>query len=308
MFNLQTKLSQLRQLLTQPVNHSLLVKELILLKENQPKETLNLKDFTDWLTIRNRSPQTVKVYSKALQQFKQPITTENIRSYLKANLKYQPNTLKITKQAFSSYAKFAKLEIEWDLIQGIIPKQQTKYFITINQAELTQLKAVKTERTQATHQRNNLILDFLFYSGLRVSELTKVKHSDYQNKLLKVHGKGNKIRFVFIPEFLEPYLKTNCSDYLFTNSKNKPFSDLLIRQIIQKRAKLSNLPKHLTPHSFRRSFATWLNNNRTSLTTIQKLLGHSQITTTADYIHNNYETLYADYSKWRTASYENQTN
>ena len=61
------------------------------------------------------------------------------------------------------------------------------------------------------------------------------------------------------------------------------------------------IKKKITPHTFRRSFATLLNSRKCNLTTIQKLLGHSHITTTANYIHNSYEELYADYSRlWKT--------
>jgi site-specific recombinase XerD len=73
--------------------------------------------------------------------------------------------------------------------------------------------------------------------------------------------------------------------------------------MICQRTKLTNFKKWITPHSFRRSFATLLNNRGCKLTTIQKLLGHSNIETTAQYIHNDYNTLYADYSKlWKNES------
>lgn len=271
------------------------------------QNTLNLTAYTHWLQERNRSVKTLEIYLKALKLFSlnfSEITTETIRAYLKTNLtKYQPNTLKIFKQALSSYSKFAKLEIEWDKIQGIIPKTQSRYFVTIDPEDLAKLKVARTEKSLQTYQRNNLILDFLFYSGLRVSELVNLKHSDWQGKLLKVHGKGNKVRFAFVPDFLVKYFQPNSDDYLFTNGKDKPLSDLLVRQVIQKKARLAEIEKKLTPHSFRRSFATWLNNNGTALTTIQKLLGHSQITTTADYVHNDYETLFKDYSKmWKNTT------
>ncbi|CAG8737024.1 10151_t:CDS:1, partial [Ambispora leptoticha] len=89
----------------------------------------------------------------------------------------------------------------------------------------------------------------------------------------------------------------NNSDYFFLNSRGKPIKAEYIRNMINLRTKQAGIKKLITPHTFRRSFATLLNNNGTQLTTIQKLLGHSHITTTASYIHNDYETLFADYSK-----------
>jgi len=73
-----------------------------------------------------------------------------------------------------------------------------------------------------------------------------------------------------------------------------------IQRIIRIRTEKSGLNKLITPHSFRRSFATLLNSKKCNLTTIQKLLGHSDINTTAAYIHNDYQAIYDDYSKlWK---------
>jgi integrase/recombinase XerD len=261
----------------------------------------NLNNYINWLKDRNRSPNTIKIYLQHLQQFNQPITTDNIRNFLKENItKYQPNTLKLYRQSLSSYAKFQRLEIDWTRINGIIPKMARRFFSTLNQIELRQLKRTRYEKSLATYQRNNLILDFLFYSGLRVSELVNIRHSDWQGKSLRVHGKGNKVRQVFFPPFLVKYFNPTNPNYIFTNLKGRPLSTLVIRQIIQQRIKKAGWDKPITPHSFRRSFATLLHNKGTHLTTIQQLLGHDSIQTTEKYIHNDYDTLYADYSKlWK---------
>ncbi|CAI2199773.1 15113_t:CDS:1, partial [Funneliformis geosporum] len=74
-----------------------------------------------------------------------------------------------------------------------------------------------------------------------------------------------------------------------------PIKAEYIRAMINLRTRKAGINKLITPHSFRRSFATLLNNQGCNLTTIQKLLGHSHITTTAAYIHNDYDTLFKDY-------------
>ena len=151
------------------------------------------------------------------------------------------------------------------------------------------------------NQRNNLILDFLFYTGIRASELVNIKHCDYQNNMLRIHGKGNKIRYVFLPDFLAKYFHSNKKDFLFKTRKNNPLTIIQLRKIIVQKSKKASIQKNISPHTFRRSFATILHNKGVQLTTIQKLLGHSHITTTAQYIHDDYATLYADYSKlWRS--------
>jgi len=140
------------------------------------------------------------------------------------------------------------------------------------------------------------MLDFLLYTGLRVKELVNIRHSDYRNEQLRILGKGNKIRYVFVPEFLVKYFN-HSSDYLFLTRKGNKLKDTQVRTIINRKTERAGIKKKITPHTFRRSFATLLNNKGCNLTTIQKLLGHSHITTTAQYIHNDYETLYDDYSK-----------
>lgn len=266
---------------------------------------LDLINYLNWLEERNKSKTTIQNYLRFLKQFWQDkeITTESIREFLKDNLnKYQPNSLKIIRYATSSYTKFAKINIDWEWIKGIIPKTQRKCFATLSIEELEQLKTIRSERNKNTYLRNNLIFDFLFFSGLRVSELVNINHSDWdaKNESLKVHGKGNKVRYVFLPPQLIKYMENNNNDYLFTNLKKQPLKPLVISQIIQQRVKKAGFNKLITPHSFRRSFATWMHRKGSHLTTIQFLLGHDSITTTERYIQTDRDTLYADYSKlWK---------
>ncbi|MEG7978677.1 MAG: tyrosine-type recombinase/integrase [Mollicutes bacterium UO1] len=96
----------------------------------------------------------------------------------------------------------------------IIPKIQPKLFPTIDCKELERLKNVPNQTNKNNNERDRLILDFFFYTGLRINELVNIRHCDYQNKSLKVHGKGNKFRFIPIPDFLTKYFK-NGDNYLF---------------------------------------------------------------------------------------------
>lgn len=266
---------------------------------------LDLINYTKWLEERNKAKTTVQNYLKFLKQFWQHgnISTQSIRDFLKENItKYQPNSLKVFRYSVSSYAKFAKIIVDWEWIKGIIPKTQRKCFAILSIEELEQLKNIRSERNRITYLRNNLIFTFLFFSGLRVSELVNIRHCDWDAKTenLKVHGKGNKVRYVFLPPFLLEHFKENSNNYFFTNLKQEKLCSLVIRQIIQQRLKASGITKLITPHSFRRSFATHLHNNGTRLTTIQFLLGHDSITTTEKYIQTDRDTLFADYSKlWK---------
>ncbi len=174
---------------------------------------------------------------------------------------------------------------------------QRKFFATIKESELKQLKLAKVEKNPLIHQRNNLLLDFLLYSGLRINELVSVKHPDWQGQQLRILGKGNKVRFVLLPEFLTIHFNSNSADYLFTNQRGNPIKAEYIRWLLKVRTEKAEIKKKITPHTFRRSFATLLYQNGAQLLTIQKLLGHASVQTTEKYIQNDFDYIYQDYSK-----------
>jgi site-specific recombinase XerD len=148
------------------------------------------------------------------------------------------------------------------------------------------LKQTQTKTNQKTNDRNKLILDFLFYTGLRVNELINIRHSDYQNKLLRIHGKGNKVRFVLLPEFLTQHFDPYSKSYLFLTRNGKKLTKGQIRRNIVRKTRQAKIEKVISPHTFRRSFATNLYNRKGRLDTIQKQLGHASLDTTLGYIHN----------------------
>ena len=267
----------------------------------------NLTKYQLWLQEQNITPQTIRNYSWTLKQYgSQSLTTTNISQFLKNNsAKYQAWTIRNQKNALKSYCQFQQKFIDWRIIKRVIPTIQPKFYITINSQELERLKTTRLEQSQAIYQRNNLILDLLFYSGLRISELTNLRHSDWTGNSLRVWGKGNKVRYVFLPEFLVKLIDPYSKDYLFTNSRGKPIKAEYIRWLLKERTLRAQIKKKITPHTFRRSFATLLNSKGARLTTIQKLLGHSNLETTAGYIHNSWEELYLDYSRlWKSPSKE----
>jgi len=277
-------------------------------KGYQPKtmtwnETNNLK-YQAWLQDKNLAPTTIRCYLDTLAQFNQAFTTQGVKTYFLQNQKtYQPTTLKTKQYALNSYLKFQQLKIEWEKIARLIPKVQKKFFTTLKEQELTKLKQARVEKSHQVHQRNNLILDFLFYSGLRINELVHIKHQDWETNQLKVHGKGNKVRYVFLPGFLVKHLNPTKPDYLFLNQRGNPIQAEYIRWLLKERSKKADLSKNITPHTFRRSFATLLYQKGAQLMTIQKLLGHSSVQTTEGYIQNDWDYLYGDYSRlWREPS------
>jgi len=266
---------------------------------------MNLNKYLNYLKNKKLSPNTITIYQTVISRYyHNSLTTENITKFIKKLAKNkEPATCQLYLASLISYSKYLKTyeSINWDQIKNFIPKKFRKFFTTIGEEELELLKSARFEKNEIIYRRNNLILDFLFYSGIRVSELVNVKHRDWSDNSLRIHGKGNKVRHVLLPPFLVEYIRPGAKGYLFTNKNGKRIWTDKVREIISKRTKLAGIKKWVSPHTFRRSFATLLNSRKCNLTTIQKLLGHSNLETTAQYIHNDYETLYEDYSKlWKS--------
>ena len=247
-------------------------------------------------TVRNYH-YVVKKYLKIIKDF----TTANLKTYIKKSLNsLSPTTCQENLNILLLYTKYCQIKkIKKEEITRIIPKSQSRFFPTITFFELQQLKKARFEKQEIIWQRNNFILETLFYTGVRVSELVNLRHSDYDynSKMLKIFGKGNKYRWVFIVPWLQEKFNPQSKDYVFKNQLKTKIWRHYITGVIHQRTILAGIKKNLTAHSFRRSFATVLNNNGAKLTSIQKFLGHARLETTANYIHNDYETLYQDYSK-----------
>lgn len=264
---------------------------------------MNLQKYRTWLKNKQLAHSTINLYSTIAKKYQdQVLNTPNLQQIISQGLtKYEPSYLILTREILKSYSQFKKIgKINWEKITKLIPLVQKKFFATLSEEELEQLKKVRFEKKEEIWTRNNLILDFLFYTGIRVSELVNLKHSDWENNHLKILGKGNKRRYVLLAPWLIEKINPYSKEYLFTNCQGEKLTREYIVRLIRKRTLLATIKKKITPHTFRRSFATLLNEKGAKLTTIQKLLGHSQITTTAHYIHNSYEEVYRDYSRlWK---------
>lgn len=148
--------------------------------------------------------------------------------------------------------------------------------------------------------RDRAMLETLYASGLRVSELTGVKERDilFDEGIIRVFGKGSKERIVPIGssalEFIKQYLSevrfhiknsNKNAEELFLNSRGGKLSRMGIWKIIDKYVKMTNIEKNVHPHTFRHSFATHLLEGGADLRAVQEMLGHSDISTTQIYTH-----------------------
>ena len=148
--------------------------------------------------------------------------------------------------------------------------------------------------------RNRAILETLYGSGLRVSEIINLSLSNlfFKESIIQVTGKGNKQRLVPMGQVSKKYLKiyikeirkfqkidSQCQDLLFLNRNGSGLTRQMIFTLIRSLASKARIKKKISPHTFRHSFATHLLENGADLRTIQVLLGHESITTTEIYTH-----------------------
>ena len=152
--------------------------------------------------------------------------------------------------------------------------------------------------------REALLLEFLYATGVRVSELCNVKIKDisFSDKSILILGKGEKERYVYFGSKLEtllklyvkearPFFEREKNDYLFLNDSGGQLHDRRVRTILDNLLKKSCADFHISPHMLRHSFATHMLNNGADLKTVQELLGHTDLSTTQIYTHISNERL-----------------
>lgn len=153
-------------------------------------------------------------------------------------------------------------------------------------------------------QRDRLILEMLYATGVRVGELVNVKISDIDlsRRIILILGKGNKEREVTYGEYCDEILRLYLSDgykklntknetYLFLNNNGRVITERGVRYVLDQIIKKTSLNKSISPHVLRHSFATHLLNEGCDLLTVQKLLGHESISATQIYTHVSTERL-----------------
>ena len=282
-------------------------------------------EFLDYISYEKKySDYTEKNYELDLFKYFEYLDKNNL-NYLTVKYKDVSNfTLFLAKQNYksttinridSSVRSFYNyLELE-EKINGNpfkaasnlkVPKRLPNYFKY--DEYLTMISVIDKDDYE---YRNRLILEMLFATGLRVSELSniKIKDIDFSEREIKIMGKGSKERFVFYNKecanVLDSYLK-ECrskllngkdSEYLFINHLGDKLTDRGIRLIIDKIVKKSCIKSKVSPHTFRHTFATMLLNEGCNIKSVQELLGHSSLGTTGIYTHLTNDEVRLAYMK-----------
>lgn len=190
------------------------------------------------------------------------------------------------------------------------PKKEKKIPKFINYNNMEEILNVPNIKTKEG-QRERVILEVLYASGVRVSELVNIKlrDIDFSNKNILILGKGSKERLVsfgdYALEYINLYLKEGRkllldgvkSDYLIVGKKSEKLTTRRVEQIIDDIIKKTSIKLNITPHMFRHTFATHLLDNGCDLLVVQELLGHASLSSTEIYTHVSNEHLREVYLK-----------
>ena len=194
----------------------------------------------------------------------------------------------------------------FNLINGVKKEKKLPRYFEYN--ELEELFNIIDSDT-LLGQRDLLILEMLYATGVRVGELVNIKVNDINlsDKKIKILGKGNKERIVaygsycenILHKYLNSYKKLNKNNinYLILNSNGNKITERGVRYILNQIINKTTLNKKISPHMIRHSFATHLLNNGCDLLTVQFLLGHESIKATQIYTHVSTERLKEVYYK-----------
>tara|TARA_B100000575_G_scaffold175844_1_gene140970 strand:- start:3111 stop:4007 length:897 start_codon:yes stop_codon:yes gene_type:complete len=274
-----------------------------------------LKDFKNYLKLeRGLSLNSIESYEYDLNSFinfliknninDTPLSckTETIKNYLYKS--FSEKKSRSQARSISSIKSFFNYLIFEGLIKNSpvtnidSPKLEKKLPEVLTEKEIKELiNSIDTDK--GFGQRNKTIVEILYGTGIRVSELINLKLSNifFNENLIKIIGKGRKERFVPLGNIalneIKSYLiyrnKLNInSDYLdvlFLNRYGRKLTRSMIFKIIKDASISINLNKKISPHTLRHSFATHLIKNGADLRTIQLILGHESITTTEIYTH-----------------------
>lgn len=268
---------------------------------------------------KNYSDYTITNYSIDIEEFYIFLKKENItrlqdvdykilRKYLNymTENKYSNKTISRKLSSLRTFFKYlVKKEIINDNPMILIsnPKEEKKLPKYLNYGEIEKILEIPNKET-TLGLRNACILEILYSTGIRVSELVnlKIRDIDFYNKKIRVLGKGNKERIVLFgnrcENLLERYIKESRAvlnkkkvEYLFLNNFGQNISVRSIENIIDKIEKEACLKFSISPHVFRHTFATHLLDNGADLNSVKELLGHENLNTTAIYTHVSNERL-----------------
>ncbi len=275
-----------------------------------------IEEFCNYLKYeRNYSENTIQGYYKDIIEFNSrcknifSITDDEINdyiAYLKQEKSISNSSINRKLSALKSFYNYLHLKdkINYNPLKDIKTLKKDAnlpHFLSEDEVKKI-LEAVN--RDDEIGIRNNLIIELLYATGIRVNELVSIKLEDinFYDRLIKINGKGNKQRIVpygsYCKKALDKYLndaypilnKKN-TKYLILNKNGDALSTRYIREILNNLVLEAGINKHISPHVLRHSIATHLLNRGSDLVSVKELLGHESLNTTGIYTHVTTEQL-----------------
>ena len=290
-----------------------------------------IKDYINYIYIEKKlSKNTKEAYEKDLILFANflkdknvlSITTNDIKQYIKYlnDNKEKDKTIArkiVSIRTFFDYLMKEKLieinpceKIETPKVRKTLPK-------TLNGEEVLKLLSIKPKT--AKEYRNIAMIELMYATGLRVSELVNLEINDVNltDDYVRVYGKGKKERIIpmaditvkIMDEYINVYrnslLKGYLTDKVFISSYGNGITRQGFFKILKKQAKEVGIEKDFSPHTLRHSFATHLLENGADLRSIGEMLGHENIKTTQIYTHLSNNKKRKDYEKYHPRNKKN---
>ncbi|MBS1658341.1 MAG: tyrosine-type recombinase/integrase [Bacteroidetes bacterium] len=289
---------------------------------------MDLRSFLSYLKSEKRySSHTIKAYETDLQQLQQFLLTTfetndlltvshtHLRSWM-VSLMEQGISARSINRKISSLKTFYRFEMRRGNIKVspasklVSPKVKKRLPVFVNEAQMGELFRQESGECEFSVVRNELVIELLYNTGMRVSELVGLKDSSIDRYAgnVKVLGKGNKERIIPMSKEMINSLKQykelrnklfdrNATDTLLVTDSGKPVNSRYVYRIVNSTlAKFTTLDKK-SPHVLRHTFATHLLNKGAEISAIKELLGHASLAATQVYTHNTIEKLKDIYKK-----------
>lgn len=281
----------------------------------------SIEEFLRYLKIdKGYSENTINSYRIDLEKFLDynknksinSISNNDIKEYVKwlNEIKLNEKSISRNISCLKSFYKFLVIEkiVKDNASESLfMPKIKKSLPSILSEEEV--LKLLDVELTDNFSYRNKAMLELMYATGLRVSELVnlRLQDIDLSQDIVRTFGKGSKERVIpigdYAKEYLEKYiyeyrssmLKKSNNEFLFLNNHGQKMTRQGFFKIIKKIAKEKGIERELSPHTLRHSFASHLLKYGADLRTIQELLGHSDISTTQIYTHITNEELKKNY-------------
>ena len=280
-------------------------------------------EFIQYIAAEKRfSEHTIKSYLTDLNQFTTYIGAEFeiyedvneinfqiIRSWIAYMLEKEisPRSVNRKISTLKTYFKFLlrnKFLKESPMLKVVAPKSRKRLPVFIEEDQMEALLTKVVFEDGFIGQRNKLIIELFYVTGIRLSELIniKIKDIDFHNQLIKVLGKRNKERFIplssgIIAELTKFISEHQLKIFLFSHLDGEKLYTKLVYRLVNKYiGEISSVNKK-SPHILRHTFATHMLNNGADINAIKELLGHANLSATQVYTHNTIEKLKTVYKQ-----------